>query len=151
VLITFGSKFTVTAENDASASVRLNRSAAAVVLTTKRSIDTMSISEITLVRGRKITLVGQHKKNRHLLKPFAVAERSIRKARSAEELSLGRLRKVLKKTAADVHADNLGRGIPMTVLENNQVVKIYPNGRREILKSHVPPTVKVSQAAFQLK
>ncbi len=62
------------------------------------------------------------------------------------ELSIKRLKQVLKK----VREANLGRGIPMTVIKDDQMVEIQPDGSRRVLKQHVAPLVRVKQMRFTL-
>ena len=66
------------------------------------------------------------------------------------ELSIKSLKQVLKKTAVAVREANLGRGIPMTVIKNDQMVEIQPDGSRRVLKQHVAPLVRVKQMRFTL-
>ena len=62
-----------------------------------------------------------------------------------DELSNAALKRVLKKTAVAVKADNLGRGVPMTVSENGELVEIHPDGTRRVLKKNLPQTVRITQ------
>ena len=67
-----------------------------------------------------------------------------------EDITVEELQEVLKKTGERVQAINKANGIAVTVLEGNQVVKIYPDGRREILEAQVPPPVKATKKHFLL-
>ena len=61
-----------------------------------------------------------------------------------------KLRRALKQTAADVQAENTLYRVPVTRLEQGQIVKVYPDGRREILKAELPPPVRITRAHFSL-
>lgn len=61
-----------------------------------------------------------------------------------------KLRLALKQTAADVQAENTRYRVPVTRLEQGQIVKTYPDGRREILKTELPPPIRITRAHFSL-
>lgn len=67
-----------------------------------------------------------------------------------DELSRAGLARVLKNTAAAVRADNLGRGIPMTVVKNDQLIELHPDGSQRFIKQ-MPPLVRVKKMRFTLE
>ncbi len=66
------------------------------------------------------------------------------------ELSKADLELVLKETGAAVREANLGRGIPMTFIENGEMIELHPDGSRRVLKKNLPLPVPVAKRRFTL-
>ena len=66
-----------------------------------------------------------------------------------DELSAAGLQRVLKKTALAIKADNLDRGIAITVVKNDQLIEIQPDGSHRVIKQ-MPPLQRVAQKHFTL-
>jgi hypothetical protein len=67
-----------------------------------------------------------------------------------EELSARAMQRVLKRAAAAVVAENLDKGIAITVLEEGKIVEISPDGSRTVLREDAPRLVRVSKEPFVL-
>jgi hypothetical protein len=65
-----------------------------------------------------------------------------------DELDSAGLRRVLRGTSARIVAENLQRGISMTVVEDGQLVEILPDETKRKLGRAVPRPTRISKTEF---
>jgi len=64
------------------------------------------------------------------------------------ELDSAGLKRVLRGTSARIVAENLEQGIPMTVVENGQLVEILPDKTKRKLGRAVPAPTQINKTEF---
>ncbi|MFC6223577.1 hypothetical protein ACFP2F_10020 [Hymenobacter artigasi] len=71
--------------------------------------------------------------------------------RKKEELSGRAMKRVLKRAAEAVVAENTQKGFSITVLENGQIIEIDPDGTKRVIRENAPRVVQVSTEPFTLE
>ena len=71
--------------------------------------------------------------------------------RKKEELSGRALKRMLKRAAEAVVAENTQKGFSITVLEDGRIVEIDPDGTRRVIRENAPRAVRVSTEPFTLE
>lgn len=61
------------------------------------------------------------------------------------------MKRVLKRAAEAVVAENTQKGFSITVLENGQIIEIDPDGTKRVIRENAPRVVQVSTEPFTLE
>lgn len=66
------------------------------------------------------------------------------------ELSSDNLELALQETGEAVRVANLGRGIPMTIIRNGEMIELHPDGTQHVIKRNLPRPVRITKMRFTL-